>query len=193
MAFGMVLFTNCVATGAQTVPVFRSRECWWFDCDADVKSPFLKSIIQNKSSPIAHLVPQMSNCGAFGGSFTYLFTVCRVTQLCFATDADELDEVSVFWLRVELLLVRTEFPFTCRAATIFVECFVWCDADMLAPWTRVVFALQMSQFFANESWCCGLNTNDEFIQTKKKTNSNKKRYTDTCKFWIYICTNKRSN
>lgn len=93
----------------------------------------------------------------------------------------EFDVDSVIWLSVELLLIKMESSFTCGVVIVFVRFFVWCDADLNVPWARVVFALQISQFFANDSWCCGLLKKKVRLRKtpcnlKKKTLRGKKKW-----------------
>lgn len=84
--------------------------------------------------------------------------------LPFSPESSDFDEDRVIWWEVELLLLiiiessSTRGLLVTTVAVLFVRFFVWCDdADLsAAPWARTVFALQISQFFANDSWCCGL-------------------------------------
>lgn len=73
-----------------------------------------------------------------------------------SSESSDFEEDSVIWRDVELLLIKTVSSSTCEFETDFVRFFACGDADLYVPWTRAARALQMSQFFANDSWCCGL-------------------------------------
>lgn len=94
---------------------------------------------------------------------------CEFTCLPCSVDVDVA--LAVVWFKFDgLLLIITEFSFTCRVANDFGEFFVWGATVLYAPWVWDAFALQISQFLANESgWWCGLSMFKFQFERKRKS------------------------
>lgn len=68
----------------------------------------------------------------------------------------------ICWEEELLLLIKIECSSIFELATVdFARFFVCSGDDLCVPCAHVVFALQISQFFANDSWCCGLQKPNE--------------------------------
>lgn len=95
----------------------------------------------------------------------YLCGKSNKDHLPFSPDSSGLmDATLICWeVEVVLLLIKIECSSIFGLATVvFVRFFVCSGDDLCVPWAHVVFALQISQFLANDSWCCGLqNTQKE--------------------------------